>query len=294
MKTTIKTISTLIMAFIVIQIMTGCAAKRSTYGDSRTGYQLEYRMPKGMPMQYDIVSEFVSNMQVMGQEFDVESNSRNLFTLSPNGLDNGNLQYRVTIDSAYIFLSTPQGEMIPDMSQVIGGEFLFNVSPKGREMDCSGARELIYSMGQYEELSLFSDFKTLFPDLPTKRIKPGETWSNVDTLVEESKSGYMEFITLNEHVIEAAESCQGYDCLKIQTTLSGSIQGEGDLQGAKTVTSGTLTGNYTWYFAYKEGIFVKVIAQGKAENTTVATGEGREIKIPSVRDYSTSTTLVMN
>jgi hypothetical protein len=233
-------------------------------------------------------------MEVMGQQIELKSDSRNLFTLSSVGLNNGNSQYNVVIDTAYVHIQSPRGEISPDMAAVIGSGFLLELSPKGREIDCSGAKELKYNMGEYEELSLFSDFKTFFPDLPDDRIRPGETWSNQDTLVEEGKSSFLEFVTRNDHVLEAVESFEGHECLRIRTAYAGSMHGEGELQGAMTRTTGTITGDLVWYFAYKEGILIKVINEGKAESTTVASGEGRELTIPSTRSFHSIAMLVKN
>lgn len=278
---------------LTIQLMAGCAAKKNMYGDSRSGYRLEYRMPKGEPYQYDLKSEFVSTMDVMGQKIEVASNARNLFTLTPAGLSNGNYRYKVSIDSAQIQFNTPRGEIVPDMGKITGAEFQFEVTPKGREIDCSGAEKLKYNLGEYEELDLSGDFKTLFPDLPATPVKQGDSWATVDTLVEKSNSGFLQFVTLSTHTVEAAEPYAGMDCLRIHTTFTGTIGGDGTMQEATTSTSGTLEGESTWYFAYKEGRFIKSEMQGKAVTNTKASAPGREIEIPSARRYSNSTTLVM-
>ena len=195
MKTIQKTTKVLMLALLSILLLAGCAAKKNINGDTRSGYRLEYRMPKGEPFQYDLKSEFVSNMDVMGQKIEVESSARNLFTLTPAGLSNGNFLYNVSIDSAEVHFSTPRGEIKPDMGNIAGAEFQFEVTPKGRELDCTGAEKLKYSLGEYEEMDLSGDFKTLFPDLPATPVKPGESWATVDTLVEKSNSGFLKFIT---------------------------------------------------------------------------------------------------
>ena len=294
MKTTSQFFTAFISATALLLLLAGCASKKGIYGDSKTGYKLDYRMPKGQPMQYDLVSDFVTNMELMGQAYEVEGKSRNLFTLAPHGLKDGNNKYVVTIDSAYVYLNSARGEMKPDLTQVLGRNFDFEVSPKGKEVDCSGARELTYSLGGYEELDFFADFKSLFPDLPDRPVKPGEPWTNVDTVLEKSSAGFLEFIILNEHQVESAGPFEGYDCLRIKTTFTGTIAGEGELQGARTKTSGTLQGELTWYFAYKEGIFILSETTGEAETTTLASGEGREVTIPSTRKFNNITKLVMN
>ena len=289
---TIKQIHSLILMAGVIAFTPACSVKKSAYGDAKTGYKMEYRMPKGEPLHYDLVSEFNSNMKVMGQEFDVESNARNLFTLTPAGLSNGNNLFNVTIDTVYMYINSPGGEIVPDMAGIPGSQFLFEVSPKGKEVDCSGAEELKYKLGESEEMNLSSDFMTFFPDLPDRPVKPGDRWSNLDTLLEKSSSGFLQFITQNENTIESIEPFDGFDCLMIRTTYTGSIHGEGTMQEAETKTSGSIEGEMTWYFAYKEGRYIKSMTTGRATTKTIASAPGREIEIPSIRDYSIETALV--
>jgi hypothetical protein len=291
MKTT-QIIYRSVISLIVITMLPGCASKKNTWGDARKGFNLEYRMPETGQLQYDHDAAFTSGMEVMGQTIEVSSNSKNLFTMQTIGQEKGNYELNVTIDTAYIQFQSPRGEMKPDMDKVIGKDFLFVVSPKGRVVDCSGAEELTYSLGESEELNIASDFKTLFPNLPDRSLKIGEKWNNIDTLVEKGSSGSLRFISFNEHLLESMEPFEGYDCLKIKTTYSGTMDGEGNIQGAATKTEGTIEGEYTWYFAYKEGIFIQVKSKGLAKSVTEVSGEGREMSIPSTRDFSSVTNLV--
>jgi hypothetical protein len=152
-------------------------------------------------------------------------------------------------------------------------------------MDYSGAEDLKYNLGDYADLNISSDFQTLFPDLPGNIIKVGESWDEIDTLVEKSGSGIMEFITSNRHELVGLETFQGHDCVRIKSTFTGTINGSGTMQGVATTTTGSLKGESTWFFAYKDGIFVNVNTDGVAETTTEASGEGRNVTIPATRDY---------
>ena len=50
------------------------------------------------------------------------------------------------------------------------------------------------------------------------------------------------------------------------------------------ITTGEIEGKNTWYFAYKEGTFVKMITEGNAISTTKIPAQ--DMNIPSTREYS--------
>lgn len=292
MKTTQLISGSVISIILIVSILAGCAAKKNIWGDPETGLNLEYRMPEKGMLQYDLNSEYVQAMEVMGQKVDVASNSRNLFSMENSGIEDGSYKLNVTIDTAFIHFETTRGKLDPSMDGVIGKQFTYKVTPSGREVDYSEAEDLKYILGESEELSIASDFMTLFPDLPEGLVKVGDTWTSVDTANEKSNSGYLEIITKNNNMIQGIEAYNGYECLKIHTTFSGVLSGSGKMQGINTSTSGSIEGEGDWYFAYKEGIFIKISTTGQAKSTTEAKGEGREISIPGTRDFQVIAELV--
>lgn len=274
-----------------IAILAGCAAKKNTWGDPKTGMTLEYKMPDQKDLRYDQSTEYTQGMEVRGQTIDLTANSRNKFTMAPQGMKNGNYKLNVTIDTMFIEINSPRGKIEADMSNVIGKNFDFIVSSKGKELDYAGAKDLKYALGAQEELSIASNFQTVFPNLPEKPIKVGESWNSIDTLTEESGGGYLRIITHLTNNFEGIETYMGYDCIKIHTTYSGILEGSSETQGIELNTTGTITGNDTWYFAYKEGLFLKMISEGIANSMTLAKGD-EEIEIPSTRDFGMVTELV--
>lgn len=278
---------------LILFLFTGCAAKKNIWGDPDKGLTLEYRMPDKVQLTYGISSDYIQSMEVMGQNIEMTSESRNLFTMEPAGKKSGNHTMNVTVDTAYILIKTQQGELIPEMDQVIGKPFMMVVSPLGRELDCSGAAELKYKLGPSEELDISSDFKTLFPDLPGKPVVVGDSWNTTDTVVEKGSSGYLELVTRRAHLVEGIEHVEGYACVRVKSTFTGTLNGSGSMQGLQTKTTGTFEGEDTWYFAFKEGLFVKLISSGQAITTTEAKGQNRDIVIPGKRDFEIVTGLVL-
>lgn len=274
-------------------LLPGCAAKKNTWGDTRKGLILEYRMPTQHVLKYDLTSEFIMGMDVMGQEVDVTTNSRNAFSIQPQDTQDGNHRLQVVIDTLYMKVVSPRGEINPDMSSVIGHPFALVISPKGKELDFSEAEALKYQLGEYQELNVSSDFQTLFPNLPDKPVTIGDTWNSVDTVVEKSQDGYLRMTSTLVHTLEGYEVLAGYDCVKIQSVYQGNLEGESESRGIQMKTTGNFEGMDTWYFAYKEGLLLKNTSQGRAVTETKALGD-KEIIIPGTRDFAVVTQLIDN
>jgi len=56
------------------------------------------------------------------------------------------------------------------------------------------------------------------------------------------------------------------------------------------VTTGEIKGTVTWYFAYKEGIFIKQINEGTVEGTVDVPSQG--LQIPFTREMTSEISLV--
>lgn len=284
--------SALVLVLMSLTILLdGCSAKKNAWGDPSTGLILEYRMPETENLQYDLTSEFVMGMEVMGQKIDIKSNSQNVFTMDLVAVENGNHKLNVSIDTVYMHVVSPKGEIDPDMSSVIGQQFDLVVSPKGKEIDYSGAEALKYNLGGVEELNLSGDFQTVFPNLPDNAIKVGESWNTIDTIIEKSSGGYLMIIANLVNTIEALETYKGYECVKVNSTYKGVLEGESETQGVEMKTTGTIEGKDTWYFAYKEGIFIKNASEGKAISRTETTSDQKMV-IPGTRDFAFAIELI--
>jgi hypothetical protein len=82
--------------------------------------------------------------------------------------------------------------------------------------------------------------------------------------------------------LEGFDTADGMECVKITGKYSGTIEGKGEQQGVELATRGDLEGTTTWYFAYKEGLFVKQRIVGTAEGVVDVPSQG--IQIPFTRE----------
>ena len=282
-----------IFAIVVISLailITGCAVKKNLWGDPKTGINLKYRMEKNQILKYRTVSDFTQTMEVMGQSFDITSHSGQFFVVK--SMENNATMNRleITIDTMFMKTITPRGEIIPDMSDVNGKSFDMSLTNTGKEFDFAGADKIKYSLGQSGERSMATEFQAIFPNLPTRPVKVGDKWTSIDTINENSDKGYLQIIMKSINTLEGFEKINGKECVKITTDSKGELNGKAMEQGAELITIGNMSGKDIWYFAYKEGVFVKILTEGVAENITTVSAQ--KMEIPSTREYSMEIELI--
>ena len=226
---------------------------------------LEYKMPKGRASTYLIKAEEAQVMEVMGQSMDSNTTSTGTFAFKSKGLKEKNLLLGVTIDDLVITMTSgAQGDMSPDLSSVKGKSFDMVISPLGTDVDVSGAEAITYDMAG-DTRNLSSGFKTFFPVLPGKRIKIGETWPSTSSIEEKSSSMNVRIDIQNVNTLEGFETIDGLECARISTQATGTISGSGSQMGQDLTFTGTTKGKDVWYFAVKEGLYVKATSEMTSE-----------------------------
>jgi hypothetical protein len=247
----------------------GCAAKKSLSGIPESGLILQYNMPNNQSLKYQTSSEFIQNMDIMGQSAEIKSDEMSVFSVSPEGREGDKYRLGVTIDAMSMSITGPRGEITPDMSSVVGKSFEISLSSLGREWDLSGAKSIQYEVTPGNMRNIASRFQAVFPDLPGTPVKIGDTWNK----------------------LEGFETVEGMECARITVVVTGTLDGVGEEQGIEMITEAGIEASDTWYFAYKEGIFVRMISSGTAEGKITASSP-QNMTIPFTREYSMETKLI--
>ena len=290
-KLRIKTsIALLIMAAAIISL-SGCAAKKAVWGSMEKGMIMKYSMQPDKDLQYKSTSVFSQEMEVMGQQFTITGESLQQLNMKPLVTKSNDLDYMVTIEDMRSSIVTPKGEMNAKLEEIIGQSFNITISQLGEELEYSGAEELIYDYGSGDMKNISSDIQAFFPDLPETPVKVDDSWASTETITEKSEKGFIEITTNNIYTFYGLEKINGRDCMVINSTFTGTIRGEGQEQGMDLLTSGEIVGTGSWYFAYKEGVFVKSVSEGTGKTTTEVKGP-QEMSIPATRTYILRTELV--
>jgi hypothetical protein len=279
-----------VLGAAAIVIAAGGGAPSSAPGDAKapavsqgqaSGVVLEYKMPAGQVLKYQEKSEMRQVSDIMGQSVETVLTSTGAYSFQAKGRKETNFLLGVTIDDMGMSIATPRGDMSPDLKPVIGKSLDMVLSPLGAEVDVIGAEAITYELaGNPRSAATF--FKVFFPDLPGKAVKVGDSWPS--SYVIEEKSGptsvRMEFQSLN--TLEGWETVDGMQCARITAKVTGTISGTGKQQGFDTSTDGTAKGKDVWYFAVKEGIYVKATSELATETTTSLTG-AQSMTIPSTQ-----------
>ena len=281
----------LFLVALFVLLIAGCAAKKQFWGDLKTGLILKYQMPKDQVMKYQITSEMKQNLEVMGNVMENLISTSYSFTSKSKGKKGKNNLLEITVDSMKMNVNSPQGDFSPDLSSVAGKSFDMTLSTIGKELDLSSAEAIKYNMGPEGERSIVSDFKTIFPDLADKPVKVGDTWTTKDTIdiTTNSMDLKMTFETVN--TLADFETLDGMECIKVTAKATGVMEGEGEQGGADMFFEGDIESVDTWYFAYKEGIFVKSNSEGKTDATISVSGP-QNMTIPMTMDVKFETKLV--
>jgi hypothetical protein len=238
-------------------------------------------MPAGQTLKYREVGEVKESGEVMGQAIESVTKAESAFSFRGKGPRDGNLLLGVTIDGMTIHVSSMQGELSPDLSSVIGRTFDMVVSPLGAEVDVAQAESVQYEfMGSTRNLS--AGFKIFFPDLPGNPVGIGDTWPSNFTIAERTETTDIRIEMQGICILDGFETVDGMECARVKTEYTGTIQGTGNQQGAELYFSGTSKGFDTWYFAVREGLYVKSTSEVTNDLVIDVTGP-QSLTIPTIQ-----------
>jgi hypothetical protein len=220
----------------------------------------------------------------MGQSIETDISSTSAFTIESKGQAENNHQLTITIDGMSLQIQSTTGELEPDMSTVIGKSFDMVFSFLGKEVELIGADSIEYELGPEGTRSISSGFQDIFPDLAGRPVKIGDSWPAESTITEKSETSETVVRSSGTNTLVGFETIDGIECAKIQGEGTGTIESKGEQQGVELITTGEISGTSTWYFDYKEGIFIKQILEGKVEGTIDVPSQG--LQIPYSRESS--------
>jgi len=284
------------MAFVpvilAIALLAGCAAKTANlWGDPKTGLILQYRMPENQVLKYQGSGGMTMDMEVMGQTMEIEADETLAFTVKSKGLEENNYHLQVTIDSISMKIATPQGDLVPDLSPVEGKSFDMTFSPIGEEKDLSGAESIEYEVEPGTITNIASKFQAVFPDFAGRPVKIGDAWTTRAAITENSNKSESLIKLELLNTLEGFETVDGMECVRIKAEFTGTIEGKSEPEpGVELVLEGEVKGTDIWYFAYKEGIFVKTVSNGTAD--IIATASVQGISIPMKREFNSEMVLI--
>jgi hypothetical protein len=271
---------------ILILCLVGCAARKPVFGDPETGLILTYRMAPDQIWKYTSTTNQNMNMEVMGNTMDTETLIYKAFTVRGKGMDKEkNLKIEMVVDSMSMKIISPNGKQTIDTSPVIGKWFGLTLSPYGKELEFTGNDSIALKFGGMggEERNVKSFFREAFGDLPEEPVKIGDIWTTEDKVSENQSGMDINVNSENVYTLAGFEVVDGLDCAKITIETTGALDGAGEQMGMDLTFEGDIESTSTFYFAYKEGYFVKVSAETFMEGTIAASG-AQNMTIPMTQE----------
>ncbi|MEE8399803.1 MAG: hypothetical protein V3S89_12410 [Desulfobacterales bacterium] len=245
------------MGLLSIWILFGCAAQKPIWGDPDSGLILTYRAAEGGGRQYQNTITVIQDLEMMGQHMKTETKTDMGFTVASKGMDAESHVLDVAVDTLRVEISGPQGNRSPDTSGITGKHFDMTLSPLGKELDVSGAAALTYETSPLTKGSLEPIFATIFPDLPARPVKQGDTWTSTSDTARDDGNTKINTVVQFANVLGGPETVDGRECIKVTGEMTGTMTGKGNQMGSDFTLSGNLKGTTTWFFDYKEGALVK-------------------------------------
>ena len=245
------------VAFVLALFGLAAAAADRAASSPQETVTLVYKFAQGAPLAYKQTSAQIQNIDVMGQMMTTNVDSSMDITLTPKGLKDGNHLLGVTIDALSINVQGPQGGTSPDVSANIGKSFDFVLSPRGEEVDVSGAAAFFIDMADSGRRDMTSDFQGLFPNLPEKPVKVGDKWPSQETITQKSDAGEVRIVFTNENTLDGFETIDGRSCARIKTAVKAVMSGALNQMGMSLGLEAKMEGTETSFFAVQEGLFIK-------------------------------------
>ncbi|MBN2028874.1 hypothetical protein JW824_01400 [bacterium] len=248
--------SLLIVSFLILS----CASKKPMWGDPQTGLILQYRIEKDQALNYNISLDQNSVMDIMGQSMETETDINLDFNMKCTEIDNQkNMITQVDLETLNITMDGMQGRSNINTSALIGKSFGMSLSPIGEKefIDIESVPKINFGEMSGGERSIESFFSDILPQLSTEPVKVGESWI-IQTEYDEPM-GEMDLLVKLEsnNMLDGLETIDGVECARIETHSTGTVSGSGSQGGMYMVFVGDLESTSTWYFAYKEGLFIK-------------------------------------
>ena len=266
----------ILIIFLILGVLLGCASRKPVWGDAETGFILQYRMVPNQSCEYKSISQESSVTEMMGQTMESQTNITSNYTITMTGInDQKNLLTEITLNSLDWFSKSMQGERTVDTENVIGKSFGLTLSPIGKELEYSGVDTLPQiDLGRMDgKRSMKSMFRSVLPDLPTEPTKIGESWVSKEEFTENQSNMDITVVIESDNTLEGFETVNGSECMIIKTKSTGTLDGTGSMMGADMTFEGDLEGESIWYFDYKKGIFIKSSSEGIMEGTVAVSGQ---------------------
>lgn len=253
-----------------------------TFGCGERSFKLRFKFKPGDVYQYKITQDSKTIYEFMGKKIEMPSKSEVALTQKVDRVEQGVAEITITCD-AYDMEMNVGGKQIPNTmgSSMVGKQTPMKLRENGEILEPKGLQSMIALQGLSADINnaLFS----LYPKLPEKKLKIGDTWTQKEELPESQMKAVVE----STYTFTNQEEKNGYPCAVLNYTIAMNIQGNDE--DDKIKMKGTGTGTGTTYFSYEKGVLVESKLDMDLKMTVAAPLPMGEQEIPN----TTHQTIVM-
>lgn len=246
---------------------------------------LAYNPPVNKELTYQLSTSVTQMMDVEGQSMTILINNNLGYRTKMTEKKNNNLNLVVTVESLNMNIDAMGSSTGREITEVKGKSFNMLVSGTGKVVDASEASRLEYSVEGQGNVNLGETFRSIFPLMPGKSMKPGETWTMPDTLRNQTAEAKVLQITEVSGKYEGNETVNGIVCAKIVSTIKGTMETTTQNQGMDIFLHGPVKGQSVVYFALKDGYVIKEEATSRMNGIVEISGP-MSMSFPVVMDIS--------
>ena len=247
-----------VVVLMLVYVSTGCTQE----------YELKYKLPKGttFTLKTSATEEQISDQ--MGQEVVININRNSESAVDVLSLDD---KTGMTLSYEYTKRVTesdgPMGLNSTDYLDLLGKKVKFIINSTGHASGFEGFEELPEITSPNGQTTSGDDFirgiKNLFPKMPEKTVKIGETWTDN----QESEAGSLKTMTNFTYKTVEDVKKDGFDCLKIEIVYTQTVKGTLDQNGMEIALDIKGEGSGVMYFGYKKGMVIYSENTLKSEGT---------------------------
>ncbi len=276
---------TLLMSLIILLVISPETKCQGKSGRSSSGNKvmLAYNPPAGKVNTYSMTTAVTQTMEVEGQSVNVFINTNLGYDAKLIEKIGENLNYEITVKSLSMNIDAMGNTTGRDISEVAGKSFKILVAGTGKVVDASEAGKIEYSVEGQGNVNLGETFRSVFPVLPGKIVRPGDSWVISDTMQNQTAGSRVYQVSEISGKYEGNEKFNGIDCAKIVSEIKGTMETTTNNQGMDVYLHGPVTGSSIIYFSLKDGLVVKEEVTSMVTGTVQVSGP-MEMSIPVVMD----------
>jgi hypothetical protein len=222
-------------------------------------YELKYNLTKNSKFTLTVETTGNQIIEQCGENVEAKINSKGKYFFNVLGIDNeGNMKVGVEYKDRSFLLDHPMGPLKTDYSPLLGYKVNFLISPRGYTSGFEGFNDLPPINRELKGVMTKDDhiktFKNMFPVLPGISKEIGDSWTENTTIeVDNEEKNITSTYTLLDEI-----KTNGYDCLKIKIQKDIKESGISEQNGMEIERELEGEGESILFFAYKEGIIIKI------------------------------------